>query len=75
MSYFEWVQDVGWFFWTETEVRRKLKNIMYSSFERVWRLSKDEAFGKIKGKDLRLISMTASLQRLEKAMKLRGQAW
>jgi len=75
VSYFEWVQDVGWFFWTEKEVRRKLKDIMYGTFNRVWRLSQDEIFNQVKGKDLRLVSMISSLKRLEKAMKLRGQAW
>ena len=75
VSYFEWVQDVGWFFWTEKEVRTKLKDIMYKTFNRVWRLSQDPMFSQVKGQDLRLVSMVSSLQHLEKAMKLRGQAW
>ena len=74
VSYFEWVQDVGWLFWTEKEVRQRLKGIMYGAWEQVWRLSQDSIFEKT-GKDLRLIAMVSSLQRLEKAMKLRGQAW
>ncbi len=78
VSYFEWVQDVGWLFWTEKEVRTRLRNIMHSTFDRVWRLSEDPLFtetNKKNGKDLRLVSMVSSLHRLEKAMKLRGQAW
>lgn len=77
VSYFEWVQDVGWLFWTEKEVRTKLRNIMHSTFDRVWQLSSDEMFqsSKKNGKDLRMVSMVCSLHRLEKAMKLRGQAW
>lgn len=78
VSYFEWVQDVGWLFWTEKEVRTRLKNIMQGTFNQVWRLSEDPQFAetnKKNGKDLRLISMVSSLHRLEKAMKLRGQAW
>ena len=78
VSYFEWVQDVGWLFWTEKEVRTRLRNIMHSTFDRVWRLSQDSLFtetNKKNGKDLRLVSMVSSLHRLEKAMKLRGQAW
>ena len=78
VSYFEWVQDVGWLFWTEKEVRTRLRNIMHGTFDRVWRLSEDPLFtdtNKKNGKDLRLISMVSSLHRLEKAMKLRGQAW
>ncbi len=77
VSYFEWVQDVGWLFWTEKEVRTKLRDIMHSTFDKVWRLSKDPVFSdtfKKNGLDLRLVSMSSSLYRLEKAMKFRGQA-
>ncbi len=76
VSYFEWVQDIGWLFWTEKQVRDKLKDVMYSSFEKVWNFAEDYP-DKTKGKykDLRLAAMGASLMRLEKAMKLRGQAW
>ena len=77
VSYFEWVQDVGWLFWTEKEVRTKLRDIMHGTFDRVWSLSHDNMFKKSKTgvKDLRMVSMVSSLLRLEKAMKLRGQAW
>ena len=77
VSYFEWVQDVGWLFWKEKEVRTKLRDVMYETFERVWRLSNDSIFENINkhGKDLRITAMVSSLHRLEKAMKLRGQAW
>ena len=76
VSYFEWVQDIGWLFWTEKQVRDKLKEIMYLSFDKVWNFAEDHP-DKTKGKykDLRLAAMGASLIRLEKAMKLRGQAW
>ena len=76
VSYFEWVQDIGWLFWTEKQVRDKLKDVMYSSFDKVWNFAEDypdKTNGKYK--DLRLAAMGASLMRLEKAMKLRGQAW
>jgi len=76
VSYFEWVQDIGWLFWTEKQVRDKLREIMYKSFDKVWHFS-EEYPHKTSGKysDLRLAAMGASLIRLEKAMKLRGQAW
>lgn len=74
VSYFEWVQDIGWLFWTEKQVRDKLRDIMYDSFDRVWSFS-DDYPSKGKYKDLRMAAMGASLMRLEKAMKLRGQAW
>ena len=76
VSYFEWVQDIGWLFWTEEQVRNKLKDVMYMSFDKVWKFS-EEFPNKSKGKykDLRMSAMGVSLMRLEKAMKLRGQAW
>ena len=76
VSYFEWVQDIGWLFWTEKQVRDKLKDIMCMSFDKVWSFAEelpDKSHGKYK--DLRLSAMAVSLMRLEKAMKLRGQAW
>lgn len=69
VSYFEWVQDIVWLFWKEDEVRNKLREIMYGSFDKVWRFSQE------KNKDMRISAMAVSLQRLETAMKLRGQAW
>lgn len=69
VSYFEWVQDIQWLFWTEEEVRNKLKEVMYRAFDRVWEFSERNNV------DMRLGAMATSLVRLEKAMKLRGQAW
>ncbi len=78
VSYFEWVQDIGWLFWTEKEVRNKLKDIMVMSFDKVWRFAQEQQNtnkDKSNHYDLRLAAMGVSLLRLEKAMKLRGQAW
>ena len=78
VSYFEWVQDIGWLFWTEKQVRDKLKEIMYRSFNKVWDFAEDlpnKGKGKGKYNDLRMAAMGVSLLRLERAMKLRGQAW
>ncbi|MCB0412320.1 MAG: glutamate dehydrogenase, partial [Bdellovibrionales bacterium] len=69
VSYFEWVQDIMWLFWTEEEVRTKLREIMYRSFDKVWKFAADNK------KNLRTSAMATSLMRLEKAMLLRGQAW
>lgn len=69
VSYFEWVQDIVWLFWSEDEVRNKLRTIMYRSFDTVWDFSKE------KNENMRSSAMGVSLLRLEKAMKLRGQAW
>ena len=74
VSYFEWVQDITWLFWGEHEVRQKLKNIMVNSFKKVWNFSKKYQ-PKEESNNLRLAAMSVALLRLEKAMKLRGQAW
>jgi len=69
VSYFEWVQDLVWLFWNEEEVRVKLKEVMYRSFDKVWEFSLKNNV------DMRTAAMATSLLRLEKAMLLRGQAW
>lgn len=69
VSYFEWVQDIVWLFWTEEEVRSKLQAIMFRSFDKVWQFSQENK------RDMRESAMAVSLLRLEKAMKLRGIAW
>lgn len=69
VSYFEWVQDLQWLFWDEHDVREKLRSIMYRSFEKVWHFSDKNRI------DMRTSAMAVSLQRLESAMKLRGQIW
>lgn len=69
VSYFEWVQDLGWLFWSEEEVRNKLREIMFRAFDRVLHFSKQHDL------DMRTSAMATALLRLEQAMKLRGQAW
>ncbi len=41
VSYFEWVQDIQMFFWSEEEVVRRLREIMISRFEEVHRYARD----------------------------------
>jgi glutamate dehydrogenase (NAD(P)+) len=69
VSYFEWVQDIVWLFWSEDEVRSKLKTIMDRAFDRVYEFSTQY------NTEMRISAMAVSLKRLEKAMLLRGQAW
>jgi len=42
VSYFEWVQNLQFFFWEEEEVNRNLKRIMVNSFEKVWDYSHEQ---------------------------------
>lgn len=69
VSYFEWVQDISWLFWSEDEVRNKLREIIYKAFDKSW------AFAESNSVNMRTAAMGTSLLRLERAMKLRGQAW
>lgn len=39
VSYFEWVQSLGGYWWSETEVNQKLKKQITQAFEAVWRAS------------------------------------
>jgi glutamate dehydrogenase/leucine dehydrogenase len=42
VSYFEWVQDLQFFFWEEKEVNRNLERLMVGSFENVWQFSQEQ---------------------------------
>jgi glutamate dehydrogenase (NAD(P)+) len=69
VSYFEWVQDIVWLFWTEDEVRSKLRDVMYKAFDSVY------AFADKSNVNMRTAAMGTSLERLQRAMMLRGAAW
>lgn len=66
VSYFEWVQDIMSFFWDEDEVNGRLKGIITKAFDKGYALSKE------KNIDMRSAAMAVAVQRLEKAMLLRG---
>lgn len=66
VSYFEWVQDIMSLFWDEEEVNQKLKVIITKAFETGFKFHQE------KNVDMRAAAMAVSIQRLEKAMLLRG---
>ena len=66
VSYFEWVQDLQSFFWTEDEIRRQLKRIMLTNFDAVW----DQALAK--KIDLRTAAYTLAINRVAEALEARG---
>jgi glutamate dehydrogenase (NAD(P)+) len=41
VSYFEWVQDLQQFFWSETQINEKLRDLMLAAFGRVRRLARE----------------------------------
>lgn len=66
VSYFEWVQDLQNFFWSEDEVNKKLKEILMRTFHTVLELSHKEQV------NLRLAALMMAVQRVGRAMLLRG---
>lgn len=66
VSYFEWVQNRQGFYWTEEEVNEKLKATMVRSFNDVWSVKEKYNI------DTRIAANILALERVVKAMKLRG---
>jgi glutamate dehydrogenase (NAD(P)+) len=66
VSYFEWVQDLQFYFWTEDEINVRLREIMSQAFQRV------EATAKQEGADLRTAALMLALKRLTEGQRLRG---
>ncbi|MEK7743067.1 MAG: glutamate dehydrogenase, partial [Elusimicrobiota bacterium] len=66
VSYFEWVQDIQAFFWTEKDVNAKLQDIMVRSFREVWDIHQGERV------DMRLAAFMLGIRRLSAAVRLRG---
>lgn len=66
VSYFEWVQDIRSYFWSEREVNKQLKRIMVRSFYDVYELAQR------KGVDLRTGALILAVQRVAEALRIRG---
>ena len=66
VSYFEWVQDLQSFFWTESEVVDKLFRILESAFSQVLALSRK------RGISTRMAALSLGVKRLYEAKRTRG---
>ena len=66
VSYFEWVQGLQNFFWNIGEINRKLHDILKQSFQNVVLYSEKYNV------DMKKAAFIGALDRLEKAMRLRG---
>ena len=66
VSYFEWVQNLQNYYWTEEEVNRKLKEKILLAYKKVLAESKAHNL------DLRTASFTLSISRILEAEKLKG---
>jgi len=66
VSYFEWVQDLQSFFWTETEVVDKLFRILETAFTQVLTLARKQKIS------MRLAALILGVRRVQEAKKIRG---
>jgi glutamate dehydrogenase (NAD(P)+) len=66
VSYFEWVQDLQSFFWTETEVVDKLFRILESAFTQTLNFSKKNKV------TMRTAALALGLRRVHDAKRVRG---
>ncbi len=66
VSYFEWVQGLQMFFWSEDEVNEKLGQVMARAFNRVAEASERYKCG------LKTAALITSVERINRAMLLRG---
>ena len=66
VSYFEWVQDLQNYFWSEAEVNSRLKEIILAAFRRVHRLHVGERL------PMRLAALSLGVRKVADAKTLRG---
>jgi glutamate dehydrogenase (NAD(P)+) len=66
VSYFEWVQDLQNYFWSEAEIVGRLHEIMNRAFQEVRAVSLSE------GVDLRTAALIKGIRRVAEAKLVRG---
>jgi len=66
VSYFEWVQDRGGYFWTEEEVNNRLEQFITNSFNNVLTASLDNKV------HMRIAAFMVAIQRVADVVMLRG---
>jgi glutamate dehydrogenase (NAD(P)+) len=66
VSYFEWVQGLQSFFWSEEEVNRQLQAVIDNAFHEVLEVSQREKV------DMRTAAYMYAVRRLADAMRIRG---
>lgn len=66
VSYFEWVQDLQNYFWTETQINRRLKQVLIKAFHEVHGLAQKAHV------DMRTAALMVGVGRVAEAMRKRG---
>ncbi len=72
VSYFEWVQNIGGYYWTEEDVYKKLDIKITKSFNDVINMQKQYQNNQSKKIDMRSAAYIIALQRVASTMKIRG---
>jgi len=66
VSYFEWVQDLQSFFWSETEVTDKLFRILENAYTQVVGMSRKQKI------PMRTAALSVGIKRVQEAKRIRG---
>ena len=66
VSYFEWVQNLQHFYWTEQEVDERLERIIVDAFDSIYSMSKEHKVS------MRNAAYLVAIDRVAQAMKARG---
>lgn len=68
VSYFEWVQNIRHFYWSAEKVQANLREKMTKSFEDIWAVTNKYKI------NMRTAAYIVALERLSKALRIRGRA-
>lgn len=66
VSYFEWVQDIQMFFWSEDEVNRRLRDLMRKAFMRCYDFAQENTT------DMRTAALILAIRRVAQEKIQRG---
>jgi glutamate dehydrogenase (NAD(P)+) len=66
VSYFEWVQDIVSYFWSEQEINERLERILVDAFKSIWSIAKERQVS------LRTATYILACSRILQARDLRG---
>ncbi|MDR2909625.1 MAG: Glu/Leu/Phe/Val dehydrogenase [Oscillospiraceae bacterium] len=69
VSYFEWVQNLQSFYWSEEEVNSKLQVLMDNAFKSVWETAEERKVS------LRTAAYVIAVKKVVEALSLRGGIW
>lgn len=67
VSYFEWVQNLYGYYWTEEQVEERQEHEMVKAFNNIWKTKED-----YKAKNMRDAAFAFSVKKVAEAMDLRG---